>query len=141
MFKKWNKGAVSLVGVFAVILFTVTANVAFDPAVSWAGDGRDIASETADSSKEAKGKLAGAADSATGFFGGILNWINGVTDAINKMWGMENGGGMASATTGLFYVILIAGFLFGGKMLLNIMKGAVGGKVDQRYQKPTFRKK
>lgn len=141
MFKKWSNGAVSLVGVFAVLLFTVTANVAFDPAISWAGGGRDIAGETADSSKEAKGKLSSAADSATGFFGGIFNWINGVTDAINKMWGMENGGGMASATTGLFYVILIGGFLFGGKMLLNIMKGAVGGKVDQRYQKPTFRKK
>ncbi len=141
MFTQWSKGAVSVMGVFAVLMFTITANVVFDPATSWAGDGRDTASETASASKEAQGKLSGAADSATGFFGGIFNWINGVTDSINEMWGMENGGGMASATTGLFYVILIGGFLFGGKMLINIMKGAVGGKVDERYQKPTFRKK
>ncbi len=141
LFTKWSKGAVSVVGVFAVLLFTITANVAFDPATGWAGDGRDAAGETADASKEAKGKLSGAADSATGFIGGIFGWIKGVTDSINKMWGMENGGGMASATTGLFYVILIGGFLFGGKMLINIVKGAVGGKVDERYQKPTFRKK
>ncbi len=141
MFTKWSKGAVSVVGIFAVLLFTITANVAFDSTPAWAGDGRDTASETAGASKEAQGKLSGAADSATGFFGGIFNWINGVTDSINKMWGMENGGGMASATNGMFYLLLIGGFLFGGKMLLNVIKGAIGGKVDEKYQKPSFRKK
>ena len=146
MFTHSSKGAVGLTGFLAVLLFTLTSNVVFEsisPSSAWAaGDvsQRDTESETADASKDAKGKLTGAADGATGFFGGILGWITGVTDSINKMWGMENGGGMASVVNGVFYFILIVAFAFGGKMILNIFKDSVGKKVDERYQKPQFRK-
>lgn len=145
MIKIRSKRAVTLLSFLSVFIFTLTANVIFEPAPAWAEDlsQRDTQSETADASKEAKGKLAGAADGATGFFGGIFGWIKGITNAINKMWGMENGSGVAAVTNGLFYLILIAAFLFAGKMFLNIITGAVKGKnsVDERYQRPSFRKK
>lgn len=145
MFKNRSKHAVTLLSFLSVFIFTLTANVIFDPAPAWAEDlsQRDTQSETVDASKEAKGKLSGAADGVTGFFGGIIGWIKGVTNAINEMWGMENGSGVAMVTNGLFYIILLAVFGFTGKMLLNIITGAVKGKnsVDARYQKPAFRKK
>lgn len=135
----------SLLSFLSVFIFTLTANVIFQPADAWAEDlsQRDASSETADASKDAKGKLSSAADGASGFFGGIFGWINGVTDSINKMWGMENGGGIATVVNGMFYLILIVGFLFIGKMVLNIFTDAVKGKnsVDERYQKPSFRKR
>ena len=70
-----------------------------------------------------------------------MNWINSVTGAVNKMWGMENGSGMAMVVNGLFYLILIAGTLFVGKMIYNIISDMLSGKVDQKYEKPSFRKK
>ena len=141
MFTKWSKGAVFVMGVLAVLLFTLTPNVIFEPATSWAGDGRDTASETADASKEAQGKLADAAGGTVGFFGSIWGWIQGVTHAINKMWGMENGSGVAMVVNGMFYLLLLVIFAFAGKMVINIIKDAIGGKVDEKFQKPSFRKK
>lgn len=145
MVKNWSKSAVTVMGFLSVFIFTLTANVVFQPAPAWAGDPsqRDTASETAGESQEAKGKLAGAADSVGGFFSGIWGWITGVTDAVNKMWGMENGSGVAMVVNGLFYLILIVVFLFAGKMVLNIFTDAIKGKnsVNERYQKPSFRKK
>ena len=126
-----------------VIIFTLTSSVVFKPTPAWAGDvsQRDISSETADASKDAQGKLSGAADSAGGFFSGIVNWVSGVTDAVNNMWGMENGSGVAKVVNGVFYLFLFVGVAFGGKMVFNIFKDTVGGKVDERYEKPSFRKK
>lgn len=147
MFTQWSKGAVFVMSLFGILLFTLTANVVFEPVSSstaWATEDlsqRDTESETTEASREAKGKLSGAAEGASGFFGGIINWIKGVTDSINKMWGMENGGGMATLVNGMFYLFLIAIFFFVGKMGFNIIKDSLGGKVDERYQKPTFRKK
>ncbi len=143
MFKNWSKSAVTAVAFLSVLIFTLTANVVFQSAPVWAGDPsqRDTASETAGASLEAKDKLAGAADEATGFFSGIWGWITGVTDATNKMWGMENGSGVAMVVNAMFYLILIVVFGFVGKMILNIFKDVVGGKVDEKYQKPSFRKK
>ncbi len=145
MFKNRSKHAITLLSFLSVFIFTLTANVIFEPAPAWAEDlsQRDAQSETAGASKEAKGKLSGAADGVTGFFGGIIGWIKGVTNSINKMWGMENGSGVAMVVNGMFYLILITVFLFVGKMFLNILKDAVKGKnsVDARYQKPSFRKK
>ena len=143
MFNNWSKSAVTVVGFFSIFIFTLTTNVVFEPATVWAADSsqRDTASETAGESQAAKDKLAGAAGGATGFFSGIWGWITGVTDAVNKMWGMENGSGVAMVVNGIFYLILIVVFGFIGKMILNIFKDTVGGKVDQRYEKPSFRKK
>jgi cytochrome b len=145
LFKNWSKSAVTVVAFWSVLIFTLTTNVVFQPATVWAADSsqRDTASETAGASLEAKDKLAGAADGATGFFSGIWGWITGVTDAVNKMWGMENGSGVAMVVNGIFYLILIVVFGFVGKMILNIFTDAVKGEnsVDQRYQKPSFRKK
>ncbi len=145
MFKNWSKSAVPVVGFLLVLIFTLIANVVFKPDPVWAADPsqRDTASETAGESQEAKDKLAGAAAGAGGFFSGIWGWITGVTDAVNKMWGMENGSGVAMVVNGIFYLLLIVGFLFVGKMVLNIFTDAVKGKnsVDERYQKPSFRKK
>ena len=70
-----------------------------------------------------------------------MNWINCVTGAVNKMWGMENGSGMAMVVNGLFYLVLIAGTLFVGKMIYNIVSDVLSGKVGEKYQKPSFRKK
>ena len=143
MFTKWSKGAVLAMSLMLALIFTLTSNVVFSPAVAWAEDvsQRDTAGETTEESLEAKNKLSGAADGVGGFFGGIKNWINGVTDSVNKMWGMENGEGMAMLVNGMFYLFLIVGVLFGGKMIFNIFSGAIGGKVDERYEKPSFRKK
>ena len=145
MLKNWSKSAVTGVGFLLVLIFTLTANIVFNPALVWADDPsqRDTASETAGESQEAQGKLAGAADGVGGFFSGIWGWITGVTDAVNKMWGMENGSGVAMVVNGMFYLFLIGGFLFVGKMVLNIFTDAIKGKnsVNERYQKPSFRKK
>ena len=117
----------------SVFIFTLTTNVIFNPGAAWA--------ETSEASEQAKGKLSGEADSAGGFFSGIKNWITGVTDSVNKMWGMENGKGIAKVVNGMFYLILIVGVLFAGKMIFNIFSSAIGGKVDEKYEKPSFRKK
>jgi uncharacterized BrkB/YihY/UPF0761 family membrane protein len=116
-----------------VFIFTLTTSVGFESATAWA--------ETSEASQEAKDKLSGAADSAGGFFSGIMNWITSVTDAVNKMWGMENGDGVAMVVNGVFYLLLIVGVLFVGKMIFNIINEAVKGKVDEKYEKPSFRKK
>ena len=143
MFTQWSKGGVLVMSLLLVFKFTLTTNVIFNSSTAIAGDAsqRDTASETADASKDAKGKLSGAADGVGGFFSGIKNWITGVTDAVNKMWGMENGNGVAMVVNGIFYLILFVGVAFGGKMIFNIFNEAVKGKVDERYEKPSFRKK
>ena len=133
LFTQRSKGAVLAINLLLVFIFTLTTNVVFNPDTAWA--------ETSEASEQAKDKLSGAADSAGGFFSGIKNWITGVTDAVNKMWGMENGTGVAKVVNGIFYLILIVGVLFGGKMIFNIFSGVIGGKVDERYEKPSFRKK
>ena len=133
MFIQRSKGAVFVMSLFLAFLFTITANVVFNPGAAWA--------EISEASEQAKDNLSSTADSASGFFGGIKNWITGVTDAVNKMWGMENGTGVAKVVNGIFYLILIVGILFGGKMIFNIFSGVIGGKVDERYEKPSFRKK
>ena len=140
MFTQWSKGAVLVRSLVLVFIFTLTSNVVFEPAPAWAGD-RDTTSETAEASQEAKSKLSGTADGVGGFFGGIKNWITGITDSVNNMWGMENGSGVAKVVNGIFYLFLFVGVAFGGKMIFNIFSSAVGGKVDERYEKPTFRKK
>ena len=137
---QWSKGAVRAMSFMLFFIFTLTSNVFFEPAAAWAED-QDTASETTEASQEAKGKLSGAADGVGGFFSGIKNWITSVTDAVNDMWGMENGTGMAKLVNGMFYLFLFVGVAFGGKMLFNIFSGVVGGKVDERYEKPSFRKK
>ena len=133
MFTQRSKGAVLALSLLSVFIFTLTTNVIFNPGAAWA--------ENSEASEEAKGKLSSAADGVGGFFGGIKNWITGVTDSVNKMWDMENGTGVAKVVNGLFYLILIVGVLFGGKMIFNIFSAAIGGKVDERYEKPSFRKK
>lgn len=130
LFTQWSKRGAFGISLLLVFIFTLTTNVVFNPGTAWA--------ETSEASEQAKDKLSGAAG---GFFGGIKNWITGVTDAVNKMWGMENGTGIAKVVNGMFYLILIVGVLFGGKMIFNIFSGAIGGKVDERYEKPSFRKK
>ncbi len=133
MFTKRSQGAVLVMSLLLVFIFTLTTNVVFESASAWA--------ETSEASEEAKDKLSGAADSAGGFFSGIMNWITSVTDAVNKMWGMENGSGVAMVVNGVFYLLLFVGVLFGGKMIFNIFNEAVNRKVDERYEKPSFRKK
>ena len=133
MFTKRSKRAVPVMSLLLVFIFTLTTNVVFNPATAWA--------DTSEASEEAKGKLSSAADSAGGFFSGIMNWITGFTDAVNKMWGMENGTGVAKVVNGVFYLLLFVGVAFGGKMVFNIIKDSVGGKVDERYERPSFRKK
>ena len=133
MFIQRSKGAVFTMSLFLAFIFTLTTNVVFNPGAAWA--------ETSEASEQANDKSSGASDSAGGFFGSIKNWITGVTDAVNKMWGMENGTGVAKVVNGMFYLILIVGVLFAGKMIFNIFSSAIGGKVDERYEKPSFRKK
>ena len=122
-----------MLSLLLVFIFTLTSNVVFEPASAWA--------ETSEASEEAKGKLSGAVDDTGGFFSGFMNWIKSVTDAVNNMWSMENGTGMAKVVNGIFYLVLIVGIGFGGKMIFNIFSSAVRGKVDERYEKPSFRKK
>ncbi len=115
-----------------VFTFTVTANVVFEPATAWA-----------DTSEVAEGEdpSSGASDSEGGFFSSITGWVTGVTDAVNEMWGMENGSGVAMVVNGIFYLLLFVGVVFFGKMIFNIFNEAIKGKVDERYEKPSFRKK
>ena len=133
MFTKRGQGAVLAMSLLPVFIFTLTTSVVFKSATACA--------ETSEASQEAKDKLSGAADSAGGFFSGIINWVTSVTDAVNNMWGMENGIGVAMVVNGVFYLLLIVGVLFVGKMIFNIINEAVKGKVDERYEKPSFRKK
>ncbi|MEE8269343.1 MAG: hypothetical protein V3R23_04950 [Nitrospinaceae bacterium] len=143
LFTQWSKGAELVMSLLLIFIFTLTTNVIFDPSTAMAGDvsQRDTAGETAGESKDAQAKLSGAADGVGDFFGGIMNWITGVTDAVNNMWGMENGSSMAIVVNGSFYLLLIVGVVFGGKMVFNIIKDLIGGKVSERYEKPSFRKK
>jgi len=133
LFTKRGQGAVLVMSLLLVFIFTLTTSVVFKSATAWA--------ETSEASQEAKDKLSGAADSVGGFFSGIMNWVTSVTDAVNNMWGMENGNGVAMVVNGVFYLLLIVGVLFVGKMIFNIINEAVKGKVDERYEKPSFRKK
>ncbi len=133
MFTKRSQGAVLVMSLLLVFMFTLTTNVVFESATAWA--------ETSEASEEAQDKLSGAVDSTGGFFSGIMNWITSVTDAVNKMWGMENGNGVAMVVNAAFYLILIVGALFVGKMIFNIFNEAINGKVDEKYEKPSFRKK
>ena len=70
-----------------------------------------------------------------------MSWIKSVTDAVNKMWGMENGSGVAMVVNGAFYLLLVGGVLFFGKMIFNIVNETLSRKVDEKYEKPSFRKK
>lgn len=133
MFAKWSKGAVLVMSLMLVFIFTLTSNVVFEPTIAWA--------DTSEASDDAKSKLSGVADSAGGFFSGVVNWVKSVTDAVNNMWGMENGSGVAMVVNGIFYLLLFVGVAFGGKMVFNIFSDVVKGKVDERYEKPSFRKK
>lgn len=130
LFTQWSKRGALGLSFLLVFIFTLTTNVVFDPAPVWAETSGEVAEET-----------AGGGESSTGFFGGILNWINSVTGAVNKMWGMENGSGVAMVVNGLFYLILVVVTLFVGKMIFNIVSDMLSGKVDQKYEKPSFRKK
>jgi uncharacterized BrkB/YihY/UPF0761 family membrane protein len=130
---KWSKGAVLAMSLLFIFTFTLTSNVVFEPAIAWA--------ESSDVSEEAQDEASGTSGSSGGFFSGIMNWINSVTGAINKMWGMENGNGVAMVVNGAFYLLLIVGALFAGKMIYNIISEALSGKVDEKYEKPSFRKK
>jgi hypothetical protein len=117
-----------------VFIFTLTANVIFESSTAWA--------ETSEmSEEEVVDEPSGTADSGGGFFSGIIGWIKSVTNAVNKMWGMENGSGVALVVNGVFYLLLIVGTLFIGKMIFNIINDVLAGKVDEKYEKPSFRKK
>ena len=129
MFTQRSKRGAFGMSLLLVFIFTLTTNVVFDPAPVWADTG------------EATEEMSGTEKSSTGFFSTIWNWINSVTGAVNKMWGMENGSGVAMVVNGLFYLILIVVTLFVGKMIFNIINDLISGKVDQEYEKPSFRKK
>lgn len=126
LFTQWSKRGALGISLLLVFIFTLTTNVVFETTPVWADTTEEV-TETEESS--------------TGFFGGIMNWIHSVTAAVNKMWGMENGSGMAMVVNGLFYLVLIIGTLFVGKMIYNIVSDVLSGKVDEKYQKPSFRKK
>ena len=130
MFTQRCKRGAFEISLLLVFIFTLTTNIVFEPSPVWA-----------DTTEEATEEVFGTEESSTGFIGGIMNWINSVTGAVNKMWGMENGSGMAMVVNGLFYLVLIAGTLFVGKMIYNIVSDVLSGKVDEKYQKPSFRKK
>ena len=130
MFTYWRKRGALVLGLLLVFIFTLTTNVVFEPTDVWAETTEEAADET-----------SGAADTSTGFFAGIMNWIKSVTGAVNKMWGMENGSGVAMVVNGIFYLLLIVGTLFAGKFIFNIINEAISGKVDEKYEKPSFRKK
>ncbi len=125
MFIKRSKGSVVGISFLSVLIFTLTINVVFETAPVWA--------ETSEQAQPA--------ESSGGFFSGIMNWVTGVTDAVNKMWGMENGSGVAMVVNGLFYLLLVVGTLFIGKMVFNIFNDMINRKVDTKYEKPSFRKK
>ena len=130
LFTQWSKRGALVAGLLLVFIFTLTTNVVFEATPVWA-----------EASEEAAGEMSGTAEKSTGFFGGIMNWVDSVTGAVNKMWGMENGSGVAMVVNGVFYLFLIGGALFVGKLLFNIVSEALKGKVDERYEKPSFRKK
>ena len=133
MLTQWSKGGALVLSLLLVFIFTLTTNVVFEPTPVWA--------ETSEVSEEATDETSGVVDTTTGFFSGIMNWIKSVTGAVNKMWGMENGSGVAMVVNGAFYLLLIAGVLFFGKMIFNIINETLKRKVDERYEKPSFRKK
>ncbi len=133
MFTQWSKGGALVLSLLLVFIFTLTTNVVFKPTSVWA--------ETSEVSEEATDEMSGAADTSTGFFSGIMNWIKSVTEAVNKMWGMENGSGVAMVVNGAFYLLLIVGVLFFGKMIFNIVNETLNRRVDEKYEKPSFRKK
>ena len=134
MFTKWRKVGALAVTVLSIIIFTITTNVVFKSASVWADTSEMYEEEPGETSSDTVG-------SSSGFFSGIINWVNGVTGAINKMWGMENGSGVAMVVNGVFYLFLIVGTLFVGKLLFNIINETVNRKVDEKYEKPSFRKK
>ena len=137
LFTKWSKGGVLVLGLLLAIIFTFTTSVVFEPASVWADT-----SEYSEEGEEATEEMSGTADkTSTGFLGGIMNWVKSVTGAVNKMWGMENGSGVAMVVNGFFYLILIGGVLFVGKLIFNILNETLNRKVDQKYEKPSFRKK
>lgn len=133
MFTKWSKGAVLVTSLLSVLIFTLTTNVVFEATPVWA--------ETSEMYEEGAEETSGAADGLGGFFSGIWNWINSVTNAVNKMWGMENGSGVAMVVNAAFYLLLIVGTLFIGKMIFNIVNDLINRGVDEKYEKPSFRKK
>lgn len=133
MFTKWSKGAVLVTSLLSVLIFTLTTNVVFEATPVWA--------ETSEMYEEGTEETSGAADGLGGFFTGIWNWINSVTNAVNKMWGMENGSGVAMVVNAAFYLLLIVGTLFIGKMIYNIVNDLINRGVDEKYEKPSFRKK
>ena len=133
MFTKWRKGAVLVMSLLWVFIFTLTSNVVFYPTTAWA--------ESPEVSEEVGDESSGVVESVGGFFRGIINWINSVTNAVNKMWGMENGSGMAMVVNAAFYVLLVVGVLFFGKMIFNILRDMINRGVDEKYEKPSFRKK
>ena len=130
LFTYWRKRGALGFGFLLVFIFTLTTNVVFEPTDVWAETTEEVTDET-----------SGAAGESTGFIGSIMNWIKSVTGAVNKMWGMENGSGVAMVVNGLFYLFLIAGTLFAGKFIFNIINESISGKVDEKYEKPSFRKK
>jgi len=133
LFTQWSKRRALGMGLLLVFIFTLTTNVVFEAT--------PVLAETSEASEETTDEMSGAADTSAGFFNGIMNWVKSVTDAVNNMWGMENGNGVAMVVNGIFYLLLIVGVLFGGKMVFNIFSDVVKGKVDERYEKPSFRKK
>lgn len=126
LFIKRSIGAIVGMSLLSVLIFTLTTNVVLETATVWA---------------ETTEQAAQPAESSGGFFSGIMNWVTGVTDAVNKMWGMENGSGVAMVVNGLFYLLLVVGTLFIGKMVFNIFNDLINRKVDTKYEKPSFRKK
>lgn len=131
MVTKWSKVAVLSMSLLLIFTFTLTTNVVFEVAPVWAEESEEGTDEVATTTEETSG----------GFFSGIINWVNSVTNAINKMWGMENGNGVAMVINGAFYLLLIVGALFIGKMIFNIINDTLNRGVDEKYEKPSFRKK
>ena len=119
-----------VLSLLVAFIFTLTTNVVFEPTNVWAETTEEVTDET-----------SGTTGKSTGFFGSIMSWVNSVTGAVNKMWGMENGSGVAMVVNGIFYLFLIVGTLFAGKFVFNIINEAVSGRVDEKYEKPSFRKK
>jgi len=114
-----------------VFILTLTTNIVFEPTPVWADTSEEVTDEMAGTTEE----------SSEGIISGIMNWVKSVTDAVNKMWGMENGSGVAMVVNGVFYVLLIGGALFVGKLVFNIINETINRRVDEKYEKPSFRKK
>jgi hypothetical protein len=131
LFTQWRKGGAPALSLLLVFIFTLTTNVVFEPAPVWAETSEEVTDEMAGTTEETSGS----------FISGIMNWIKSVTNAVNKMWGMENGSGVAMVVNGIFYLLLVAGTLFVGKLIFNIINETVNRRVDEKYEKPSFRKK